>query len=154
MQKKNVSGRDERVGGETAKGKNDFEDWIEFEEYLKKKGFPPIIIATAKSIHVDCIKKYKFPERISYKRKPLISFKTRPSLSRKKTVYAYAEIQKNAIKIFLSYSGKIPSGNDIIQHPKKPTEFIIKIQTDDGFTTRHKMLIKESNEFINARLNR
>ena len=132
MQKKNVSGRDERVGGKV-EDSVELKKWNDFKEHLKNNGFDEEVIVLTISVYDLCVKASGSQKNlIVYTKNNVISFHTPPNTRGKDKVFAYIEVYKEKVRLFLTYDGnELPAGS--IKNPNKNHECIFIFVTPNAY---------------------
>jgi len=126
-----------------------FKDWNEFADQLTKRGFTQQIISLAHRIHNESIK-YLDLSVSSVVYAPN-AYTLNTSLPKRRTVFAYIHIQKQTIKIYLSYKNSVPEEGLIHSNSDRyPDLFYISLSPNDDITSTIKEMIKKSLEIINS----
>lgn len=115
-----------------------FSSWKLFSGHLEENGFSKEIISLAKKLHDKIIKEISLHGKfIDYTVNHDISFKRPSPVKGEKKVFAYIQINKKTISLFLlSHGGKKPEGENIRINPRDKTEYIITLQPNHPFPPR------------------
>ena len=123
--------------------------WKEFSEQLQKRGIQSSIITLAKSVIDDIVKSLGLSnDSVVYAPN---TFTLNIPQQKRRTVFTYAQIQKKAIKIFLSDKDGIPEGGTIHPDPERyPNLYFITLRDQDELKPTFLEMVRRSYEFISA----